>query len=308
MAEGDRSEPRKTTKRRKPRLHPFIKWLRTTGIASGVFGLGALLIGDLFLPGVCCIYFSFALLALDVWLEPDFYDKPRWKLSAWAAILIAVVGFSWKIVFVRAPLNVFALMTNGEYEAGTVLSGISWKPEFTELDVDITNPTDRAYEDIDLVIKPNNSIAAIAQSTAFSGVTFEDADSVAVGLLDKNFDLGTSKAIPIVLLATDVGYRMRCLRLPARSTIKIVIALADVKWDPHPEPTVPLEKRVREPGYIMRIKDDCATYWFGHKEGNVYAPRPTSTDWVKIEGDYLVLHRTRHVSTKIRVNGDISRG
>jgi hypothetical protein len=136
--------PRRRRQRKRENLNssPIVKWRRTAGIAAELLGLGELVLAEWSWPPIGCIYLGFALQAADVWFERDFHQKWEWKASAWAIILLAAAGFSWKIVFVDAPLPVFALMTNGEYQHGTVLAGINWKREFTELDVDIQNPTE----------------------------------------------------------------------------------------------------------------------------------------------------------------------
>ena len=295
---------------RKPKMHPIVKWLRTVGIASGLCGFGELVLADAFWPGTICIYLSFAALALDVWFEPDFHNKWGWKLSLWAIIAVAAGGFSWKIVFFDAPLPAFALMVDAEYPSGTEIAGISFRPEFTELDIDLQNPTDKVYEELDVVIRPTDPVAAIAQKSNFSDVSFEDKNELAIHLMDLEWDQNgsTSKAIPLVLLATDSGYRMRCSHFPAHSTIKIVAALADIKWNPKP-PSGLLSpgQQVKDPEYILRVKnDDFSSYWMGHQGADVYTPRPTSTDWLKIEGSYIAVHRKRTISQKVNIGGKVN--
>jgi hypothetical protein len=304
------AKPSKPPRKRKTKMHPVVKWLRTAGIASGLFGFGALVLADIFWPGVICIYLSFAALAIDVWFEPEFRDKWIWKLSLWAVIAIAAGGFSWKIVFYDAPLPASAFMVDAEYPNGTEIAGITFRPEFTELDVDLSNPTDKVYEDLDIVLRPTDPVAAIAQKSSFSDVVIEDKNEMAIHLMDVKWDQSgsSSKAIPIVLLATDSGYRMRCSHFPAHSTIKVVVALADIKWNPKPQgDTRPLDQVVNDPDYIIRVKnDDFSSYWMGHKGADVYTPRPTSTDWLKVEGTYVAVHRKRTISQKVQIGGKIN--
>jgi hypothetical protein len=113
---------------------------------------------------------------------------------------------------------------------------------------------------------------------------------------------GKALAIPLVLLATDAGYVMHCSRLPARTSLQILIALADIKWNPPPEPSDrPIQDQVNDKDYVMRVKlDDFSTYWLGHADGNVYAPRP-KPQWVKVDGEYTAVFRTRGISQKIEL-------
>ena len=289
----------------------MVKWLRTAGGAAELFGWGGLMLGDWFWFGVVSIYLGFALLALDVGFEPDFRNKWGPKLSIWGVLLVVVVAFSWVIVFVNGPLPVSAFATDGEYPAGYMISGISWKPQFTELDVDLTNPTDSAYQDLNIVLRPTSPVAAIAQVTDIADVSFEDKNSFSTHMLDLNLQTGVSKAIPLVLVATDAGYRVRCGRLPSHDDLKVVMALADMKW-----PTAsnvprgaPFEEQVRDMNYLFRVKfDDFSTYWLGYRDGDIYAtrPRPTSTEWLKVDGDYTVGHRRRTISQKVQFGGALT--
>jgi hypothetical protein len=40
-------------------------------------------------------------------------------------------------------------------------------------------------------------------------------------------------------------------------------------------------------------------------EGNVYTPRPTSSDWLMSEGTYIVAQRTRTIAKKIPIGGNL---
>ncbi|MGA7559790.1 MAG: hypothetical protein WBV60_16855 [Terriglobales bacterium] len=295
------AKPRK----RKRKVPPLLKWLRSVGFLSLSFGWGSILFAGWFWPGVSFVYLGFAVVSLDLWFEPEV--SLRWRIIGIVIALALMGAFSWGIVFVPGDLPVYALMTDGEYPSGTTIAGIAWKPQFTELNVDIKNPTDNAYEDISLVIRPTEAIAAIAQKSSLAGVTFEDSNGMAMFLLDKELGTGKSKAIPLVLIATDAGYRMRCSKLPAKSTIQVVIALTDIKWDPKPRLDILAAQLLADPNYMLKIKnDDFSAYWYGYKDGDVYATRPTSSEWLKVDGTYIVGHRKRTISQKVMIGGKVN--
>ncbi len=99
---------------------------------------------------------------------------------------------------------------------------------------------------------------------------------------------------------------MRCRRLPAHGTLKITMALADPRWNPAPKPSINPADSAREKDYVMRVKfDDFSSYWLGHADGNVYAPRPT-LEWLKVDGEYTASYRKRFISQKVNVGGKIS--
>jgi hypothetical protein len=302
----DPSKPKPKPKR-KPKLHPMVKWLRTIGPAAEAFGWGGLLLADWFWFAVACIYVGFLALIVDVWLEPDLRGKLKWQLSASAVLLLLTSAFSWGVVFVKAPLPVEAHETDGEYPAGTVIAGIKWRPEFTELSVDIENPEDRAYEDLNIVIRPNNAVAEVAQKSSVSDVTIVDADEFAMDLVAKIGQTKKQLAFPVVLIATDSGYRVRCGRLPGHTHLRIVMALVDIKWNPQtPNPNLSTTQILSDPNYMMKVRsDNFRTYWLGYKEGNDYTLRPKSTEWMKVEGTYVVAHRKRSISEKIEIGGSM---
>lgn len=218
--------------KKKPKLHPIIKWLRTAGIAAELFGWGGLLLTGWFWPGVAFIYAGFLLLGIEACLEPELRGFVRWKIGIVVALIAFSAAFSWGIVFVRAPLEISAFVTDAEYPPGSKIAGIAWRPEFTELQMWVKNPSERNYDDVSVLIRPRSPIAAIAQLSNVPNVSFEDKNGFNSRFMDINPTTRTKTAIPLVLLATDAGYRMRCPHLPAGTPIQIVIALADIKWNP----------------------------------------------------------------------------
>lgn len=308
MVGQDKTARPKTGRKTKPKLYPILKWLRGAGIAAEFFGWGGLLLAWWFWPAVVVIYLGFVLLSLDLWFEPDLRKTPLWRIGGITLMVLFAVAFSLGIVFVNAPLGVSAMMTDAEYPAGTVIAGIAWKPQFTEVQIWINNSSDRNYDDLDLVVRPSSAVAAIAQLTNLPGVSFEDKNGLGVRLMDINPTKSTSNVVPLILLATDAGYRIRCPHFPAKTMLKIVIALADIKWNPPANQSqIPIEQRVRDRDYILRLKfDDFSTYWQGHQNGDVYAPRPTSGEWMKVEGSYTVAERRRDISQRIAVGGELT--
>jgi hypothetical protein len=289
----------------KPKLHPIYRWIRATGIGSEAFGWGSLMLAGQFVIGAALIYLGFLLLAIDLWVEPDLRGKTVWRVVFTGFIVLLAAAFSWGMVFVDDALDVSGLVTDAEYAQGTKISGVAWRPEFTELNVMMVNPTDRVYEDLNLVIRPTEPVIAIEQISDFPGVSFVDKNDFMARMLDIS-PSGSSKAIPLDLLATDAGYRVRCPRLPAHSTLKILIALGNLRWDPRPHFNTPVEEQARDSDYVLKVKfDDFSTYWEGHREGAVYTPRP-SIEWFKVEGDFVVTMQKRKIDKKIYVNGNIT--
>jgi hypothetical protein len=290
----------------------MLKWLRTAGIGAEGFGWGGLLLANSFWPAVSLIYAGFVAVGVDLWLEPELANRQRWRVGGLALIIVFVAWFSFGVVFTKAPLNVSAFMTDAEYPAGTVIAGIQWKPQFTEVQLSIYNGSGDGYDDLNIIVRPTSAIAAIAQSTNIPGVSWQDRLEFVPRLMAVDLNKKQSTAMPLDLLATDAGYIIRCPHLPATTAIKFVLAAADVRWDPPIQCSslIPQEERLKNKDCILKIKmgdktrlGDFSTYWEGHADGNVYTERPTSEEEIAVEGTYISGHRVRRISQRIRAGG-----
>jgi hypothetical protein len=94
-----------------------------------------------------------------------------------------------------------------------------------------------------------------------------------------------NKTLPNVLLASNMGYRMRCPSLWPKGTVIIVIALVAIK------PEKQLENFVREdvfrdwPYWAAPLGiDKDGRVWYGHPDAHIYAERPTQVPAVTIKG------------------------
>ena len=115
--------------RRKKNLPAFVKFLRAGGVASLLIGFGGGVLADRFWLGIALCYVGVAAFAVDVWFEPELFGKWRAKGIAWGVILLLTMAFTWEFILIPAPLAVAAFVTDGEFPIGTVISGISWRPE-----------------------------------------------------------------------------------------------------------------------------------------------------------------------------------
>ncbi|MGB6131247.1 MAG: hypothetical protein WBG54_05665 [Acidobacteriaceae bacterium] len=195
MPNQDATERSKHPGFRKKKLPAVVKWLRTAGTSSLLIGFGGGVRADRFWIGAGLCYLGFAAFAVDVWFEPEWGS--RLKVFAWGIIVLVAAGFSWAFVFVNAPLGALAIMTDGDYPVGTTIAGIKWRPEFTEVTVDLTNRTDQNYEDLNLVIRPSVTIARIAEKTSF-GCLFSDKNGFDVqGFYLKNMQTGAAPVLPL---------------------------------------------------------------------------------------------------------------
>jgi|GEM_PF-1782138 len=143
----------------------------------------------------------------------------------------------------QAPLLMRSEVINVAYPHSSVYGGITWTPDLMDLRVAIENPNDDDYKDIDVTIRadhPNVYIKAIGQISNLPGVTFVNPGLQLLGFDKKGnpivkFDSATGHLLKdgwkIVTLGTENTllpnyYRIRCEKLPHRTTLEITLAIA----------------------------------------------------------------------------------
>lgn len=278
----------------------LLGWLRTVGGAS-IFlgGSGMLTEPEYFWWSASAVYIGVALLGVDLLvLEPGVAAQGVLVRSLLVAAFAFILGlFTFGVVLADSPLDVVWLANNAKYPAGTVKDGIEWRPEFSELMLSISNGSEHAYSDLNVIVRPDQPVAAIAHVTG-PEVSFEPATIItpSIMLLDgKNEPL----ANPMVLAATEGGYRIRCERLPPKTTIRVLMALATIKQQVStPQEILKGFKKDDVLGiefFQKDRKDHKLHSWFALKGGAVFGARPTmkSMTW---SADFVSVYRWRHVA------------
>jgi hypothetical protein len=273
---------------------------------------------------------------------PAYLSLPLWSQHwlFWAGIaLMALMGLDAIALFFARPSIVTALCANvcvfffaatlisyftpsvtdfklglsgvfidAEYPNGTVLSGINWRPEFTELKIHINNPSSRPYTTLSLLFVPSVPVAAINQATNVPHCFFQTNRMFSANQIAMNLGSGARVANPLVLIGTNDGYRLNCETLPAKTTLTVMMALANIKWKPPQKPSQPTPslEQVMEKDYVLRAEFEPGIfYWLGHADGKVYSlPRP-APEWVKVDGQYAVEGSVFTVSQQIPLIGKL---
>jgi hypothetical protein len=250
------------------------------------------------LVSIVIIYCGLLILTLDLWVEPKFDGRTKTRIGISLGIGLIAALVSYYAIFMTFSLGALATL-NPPYRYDTVVGGITFRPEFLEIDLHLQNSTDYQYNDLNLLIKSDAPIAQIAQLTNVPGVSFSvyhDAE-VKIGINSK----GISSSIPISLLATNAGYIFRCEKLPPHSTITIVMAIAEMKWPPViPNTIKSLDKMASYKNYVVRMSSDFSYYWFGHSDGDVYIDNP-SVNAIKITGTFRSLFKPSNVDILVKM-------
>jgi hypothetical protein len=293
----------KKPRKRKVKLHPALVWCRSIGLFSVLAGaLG--MIQQFFWFSVASVCIGLLLLSVDLYFEPEL---PRgYKIVGGIIVAACLIWFNLSFVIVSAPLTFNSLASNSDYALGGGPGGIAWRSVFVELDFMATNPTDSNYDNIDMVVRPDYPVAAIAQLSNLSDVSFEDYYGVTNRVTVQ--DLSTQVGVPLVFLATDAGYKIHCGRIPPKSSLRLVMAVVDTKKSAPTDPQKPiiLPREVSPDDFILEqsfdTKGDKATYWFGSaKNLSIYAPGAKPKKII-VSGSYTAINRRRNVKQEIVVH------
>ena len=242
-------------------------------------------------PGAVMCYVGFGLLLLDLYFEPKLTQAGR--LVLFAALGGLVITFTFGFVFVSAPLQFAAISYGSNYPPGTQIAGIKWSNKYSELHIDIENPTNYDYDDVKVVVRPDQPVVAIGQLEGTPELSFEDASRSEI---HTNLAMDYSR----VLIASTEGYRLSCDKLEAGSLVKVVMAIATVTKDA--EGGFDENGKPRPDALIQIAFQDGGTVWFRDAiKDEDYGEKPTARS-VDIKGTYRALLKNRTISEDISVS------
>jgi hypothetical protein len=248
----------------------ILKYLKAFGGASMALSIAVLVLSPFFWFGAVLIYLAAALWIADICVEN--LSHPN-KGILIAVVLLAAGLFTKFVVLFSPQLEVVAHSDRGDYKAGEVIDGISWKPGYSELRVAITNHSGRDYENLDMQILPDAWINEEIQTSHITGCSFPESENGLMSAVAHGTDPVTGKPFDQLLTKGphNLGVRVRCEKLPNHSSLQILIAT--IKPDP-------------KSGMIGMIPD--------------FEPAskllPSS---VRIKGDYSITGRPWHVDKTI---------
>ena len=288
----------KKARKRKGKLHPTLVWCQSIGLVSILAGGFGMIQARFFWFPVASVYFGLLLIGVDLYFEPDL--PSGFKAVCGAVVVAGLIGFSNCFVFVPAPINFSSLASNIDYSSGAAPGGIAWRPFFTELDLFVTNPSDGDYDDLDIWIRPDSAVAAIAQLSNLLDVSFENYYGVTNRVISE--DLSTNVRVPLVFLATDAGYKVHCGRIPPKSSLRIVMAVVGIKKSKAPVPQAPITvpRAVSPDDFFMEesfdTKGDKSSYWYGSmKNTSIFTPSATPKK-IDIKGSFTATNRRRSIN------------
>jgi hypothetical protein len=203
-------------------------------IPTFLFALGVAVIPLWFWGAIGLIALS---LPFTVWLSVKVFrhnTKLTLKIMLAGVSLLLYVGAYWSI-WVPASISPVLADNHVNYETGTDIYGITWQPDFSEVQLHLSNDSDYDYTNIDAYVRTDLLIAGaglfgginICSSEPYSGIP------VISGTVSWKGSQGDPHTAPLLEnnLRQASFFRIRCDRFSARSVIDIrfaVIALPPV--------------------------------------------------------------------------------
>ncbi len=194
---------------------------------------------------------------------------------------------------------------NTNYPDNTFLGGIKWSKYFTELHMIINNPTENDFKEFNLEINLTSPIVGIGQVSNIPNIYFSSLSDLVKHqeIIDpKNQRISN----PLILIATNGGYRLNAEKIPSKRNLEIIIALADIKDTPRGDSNIFNKNYILTVKYNSEGKDFCD--WFGNKPDltnngyyDIYEQLKTSPTGVNLKISYTISGEKIKLSKNIKI-------
>jgi hypothetical protein len=223
-------------------------------------------------PGVVAIYAGIAALGYHIGTEESFQSMPLGtQIAVGIMFLSAIYIWSANVVFAAAPLLFPATANKGDkYPVGFDLAGIKWQKSYSDVRIDLRNPTSHDYKNVDLSIYTDLQIAQVGQITDIPNVSYFPQSTLEAQVnLEGKDKRGHKTSIPVVpqkgMAQSNQIYRVLIDKLPKKSTVKLVLA-------------------------VVRINP-----MVNGKMPQTLFSADSVPAWIAVKGDYMAIGRERHV-------------
>jgi len=239
---------------------------------------------------VCAVVLLIIGISLHHWIriQPGIL-RLLWVVSASSSTSLALYYTLW---IPKSPLVVIATTTTAERDTGAVVGGIYWLANFTEIRLRLDNPSRFDYRDLDLIIIPDKPIVKVGHIRGIApSISLHDEPSVTPEWLDQS--TGKRKAMSLEVVASELGYRLRCDVLPRKSHSEVIMVAVNVV----DKPTGIEADRL----LCVRLTSGRAI-WFGDKAHSVavFGEKPIVKS-LSLSGQYSARNREQRVSSTLKV-------
>jgi hypothetical protein len=233
------------------------------------------------------------------------------------AVFLTFIGtlVSWLLKPKRRHVpDLEAIVRSAEYPPGTRLGKILWNSRFTDLRLSLRNHGGTDLEDIDLVLQLDEAIAAMDQVTHLPDVFISPAppadEPFSVELLER--PTGKRTMVPLGLIASTIGYRVQCKKVPRKQRLELVLAIVsmqDLKAGP-PKVQKP-NGSVFDQTYAIKVdfknEQRTSSSRYGHRRNadgpieEVYSPNRPIPKAIQVDGTYKIKGQEEKLSQRLQV-------
>jgi hypothetical protein len=268
----------------------------------GGFSLAATVFSLMLLPNAFWYFETIVYAAILLWAADAFFELREYRrvlqIFPIPVGIIAAFLFSWQFTFVALPIGEGVWSTGASYEPGSVVSGIPWSSQFTDIHVDVSNLTDYDYSQLDLLIKPKEPVVAFATiaPSPNASLTREMNPLVSSDFQLLNPKTGSRIDLPVEWFASTGGVRLRCDSLPAQSVVRVLLAVANID-----------QKTVDKNGdyvfgpFAWEKQQFWAKFTTFPLKDDLFSSKPTPTT-LTITGQYVAFFRRKHVNQTVSVS------
>jgi hypothetical protein len=201
-------------------------WVVALGIPGVFFSAGLAVIPFHFWLGICAAYIGAAIFLIDWWIVSLNEHLSR-RLLVSAIPVAAFLLISW-LAFRPAPLDIIALLLDGNYSTGEMVAGIKWEPSYSEIRLVIRNGSSSQYTNLNVAIRTDIPMAKIGSLNEFSqckSAAELPGVIIAAPTLTRHGEKGEPDvSIPLTNLAGN-QFRLYCDKIIASNTLEAVIAI-----------------------------------------------------------------------------------
>ena len=226
------------------------------GIPTVLFGVGlsVMLAGpSFFILGMCIA--TAAAVAFMIFTYLEFLDKSFRVQLVGDGLTCAVIAVLVLVIYRPAPVDVRFEARDSDYPEGTVVAGMPWSPNLTDVRVYIGNQTGDDYDNIDFTLQTNLVIEEIGVESSFPKCEFEAVSSLKLKEIKGHDSAGNRITMPIERIPSIQNispiYRVRCDKLPSKEELEIVLGVTNFKWG-QPNPVGP--PRVKPDWIVINLQ------------------------------------------------------
>jgi hypothetical protein len=213
-------------------------------ISAIFFGI-SLMAAGIFTWGVIWLTIGLLVLIGDIFYKYARFWSRRNQVQLVASYFLIVSFICWFWIFTPAPLELSAGSNYAKYGNGSTIHGIKWEPEYSYVEISISNPSNSDYEKFDASITTDMEIAAMNKDAGLNvcqigpanrpkqDVIAQEHDKYGnpVGTASDTihgrhyfFSLVTPDGQEFLANGTDKTYRVVCDKLLARSSMTLFAA------------------------------------------------------------------------------------